>query len=89
MTQRLRRIPNLTHPDAPVGVTEDDSRELRKVGTPRTFDFKPKDHVELGKALDLIDFETGGKVSRDRLLFPQERRRAPGPGAPAVRRSEI
>ncbi len=85
VTQRLRRIPNLTHPDAPVGLTEDDSRELRKVGTPRTFDFKPKDHVELGKALDLIDFETGGKVSGHRLLLPQERRRPAGPGTPAVR----
>src|SRR4029077_13998323 len=35
----------------------------RKVGTPRAFDFQPRDHVALGKALDLIDFETGGKVS--------------------------
>ena len=69
MTQRLRRIPNLTHPDAPVGLTEDESRELRKVGTPRAFDFKPKDHVELGKALDLIDFETAGKVSGTGFYF--------------------
>ena len=69
MNQRLQRIPNLTHPDAPVGLTEDDSRELRKVGTPRAFDFKPKDHVELGKALDLIDFETGGKVSGTGFYF--------------------
>ena len=69
VTQRLRRIPNLTHPDAPVGLTEDESRELRKVGTPRAFDFKPKDHVELGKALDLIDFETAGKVSGTGFYF--------------------
>ncbi len=61
--QRLRRIPNLTHPDAPVGLTEDDSREVRKVGVPRVFDFPVKDHVELGKSLDLIDFETGSKVA--------------------------
>jgi seryl-tRNA synthetase len=69
VTQRLRRIPNLTHPDAPVGQTEDDSRELRKVGTPRVFDFKPSDHVALGKALDLIDFETAGKVSGTGFYF--------------------
>jgi seryl-tRNA synthetase len=69
MTQRVRRIPNLTHPDAPVGLTEDESRELRKVGTPRVFDFKPKDHVELGKALNLIDFETAGKVSGTGFYF--------------------
>jgi seryl-tRNA synthetase len=66
---RLRRIPNLTHPDAPVGRTEEDSREIRKSGTPRPFDFKPKDHVELGKALDLIDFETAGKVSGAGFYF--------------------
>jgi seryl-tRNA synthetase len=59
---RLRHIPNLTHPDAPVGQTEDDSRELRKVGTPRVFDFPVRDHVEIGKALDLIDFEAGSRV---------------------------
>ena len=69
MTQRLRRIPNLTHPDAPVGLTEDESREVRKVGTPRVFDFKARDHVELGKALDLIDFETAGKVSGTGFYF--------------------
>jgi seryl-tRNA synthetase len=67
--ERLKRIPNLTHPDAPVGLTEDASREIRKVGTPRTFEFTPKDHVELGKALDLIDFETGGKVSGTGFYF--------------------
>jgi seryl-tRNA synthetase len=69
LTQRLKRIPNLTHPDAPIGQTEDESRELRKVGAPRTFDFKPKDHVALGKDLDLIDFETGGKVSGTGFYF--------------------
>jgi seryl-tRNA synthetase len=66
---RLRRIPNLTHPDAPLGRTEDDSREIRKSGAPRQFDFKLKDHVELGKDLDLIDFETAGKVSGSGFYF--------------------
>ncbi len=69
LRQKLARIPNLTHPDAPVGRTEDDSRELRRVGTPRAFDFAPKDHVEIGKALDLIDFEAGGKVSGHGFYF--------------------
>jgi seryl-tRNA synthetase len=67
--QRLGRIPNMTHPDAPVGTTEDDSRELRKVGTPRTFDFTPRDHVAIGKALDLIDFESGAKVAGHGFYF--------------------
>jgi seryl-tRNA synthetase len=66
---RLGRVPNLTHPDAPVGLTENDSREVRKVGTPRAFDFTPKDHVEIGRALGLIDFESGGKVSGHGFYF--------------------
>jgi seryl-tRNA synthetase len=66
---RLGRIPNMTHPDAPVGASEDLSRELRKVGTPRAFDFPPRDHVALGKALDLIDFEAGGKVTGHGFYF--------------------
>lgn len=69
LKQKLGRIPNLTHPDAPIGRTEDESRELRKVGTPRAFDFTPRDHVEIGKALDLIDFEAGGKVSGQGFYF--------------------
>jgi seryl-tRNA synthetase len=69
LLRRLRRIPNLTHPDAPVGQKEEDSRELRKRGTPRTFDFTPRDHVELGKDLDLIDFETAGKVTGNGFYF--------------------
>jgi len=60
---KLARVPNMTHPDAPIGQTDEDNAEIRKVGTPRPFDFKPKDRVELGKSLDLIDFEAGAKVS--------------------------
>lgn len=66
--QRLARLPNMTHPDAPVG-EESASRELRRWGTPRAFDFTPKDHVELGRALGLIDFEGGGKVSGNGFYF--------------------
>jgi seryl-tRNA synthetase len=66
---RLARVPNLTHPDAPVGLSEDESRELRKVGSPRVFDFPARDHVEIGKAHDLIDFESGGKVSGHGFYF--------------------
>lgn len=65
----LGRIPNMTHPDTPVGATEGASRELRKVGTPRAFGFLPRDHVELGKARDLIDFESGAKVSGHGFYF--------------------
>ncbi len=65
----LGRVPNLTHPDAPIGATEDLSVEVRKVGTPRVFDFPVKDHVVLGKELDLIDFEAGGRVAGTGFYF--------------------
>jgi seryl-tRNA synthetase len=69
LRNRLGLLPNLTHPSAPIAPTEDGSLELRKVGTPRTFDFTPRDHVEIGKSLDLIDFEAGGKVSGTGFYF--------------------
>lgn len=65
----LRQLPNLTHPDVPVGNTDDDHRELRRVGTPRAFDFAPKDHVDLALALDLVDFDAGAKVAYQKFYF--------------------
>jgi len=67
--RRLGRIPNLTHPDAPIGATEADNRVIRTVGTPRTFTFPPKDHVTIGNELDLIDFDAGGKVAGHGFYF--------------------
>ena len=69
LKKSLARLPNMTHPDAPIGAAEDDSRELRKVGSPRAFDFTPRDHVEIGKSLGLIDFEAGGKVAGHGFYF--------------------
>jgi seryl-tRNA synthetase len=69
LKKALSTVPNLTHPDAPIGATEDESREIRRVGTPRAFDFKPLDHVELGKSLDLLDFEAGSKVAGHGFYF--------------------
>lgn len=65
----LSKLPNLTHPDAPIGATEESNKVLRTWGEPRRFDFQPKDHVEIGKALDLIDFEAGAKVSGQGFYF--------------------
>ena len=66
---RLRALPNLTHPDVPVGHTDDDHRELRKVGTPRQLGFQALDHVQLAEKLDLIDFEAGAKVAGQKFYF--------------------
>jgi seryl-tRNA synthetase len=69
VTRRLARVPNMTHPDAPIGRTEDANKVIKTWGEPRKFDFEPKDHVEIGKALDLIDFEAGAKVAGNGFYF--------------------
>jgi seryl-tRNA synthetase len=67
--EELSKIPNVTHPDVPVGVSEEDNRELRQVGNIPVFDFRPKNHVELGETLDLIDFEGGTRVSGQKFYY--------------------
>ncbi len=62
----LKTVPNMTHPEAPVG---DENRILRKWGEPRPFDFKPRDHVALAEALDLVDFEAGSRVAGQKFYF--------------------
>lgn len=64
----LAKIPNLVHPDAPVG-GEDDFVVLKTVGEPRKFDFEPLDHLDLGTKLGVIDMERGAKVSGSRFYF--------------------
>ncbi|MBI5609468.1 MAG: serine--tRNA ligase [Deltaproteobacteria bacterium] len=64
-----KELPNLTHPEVPIGNTDDDHRVLRKVGTPRTFDFQPQDHVVLAEKLNLVDFEAGAKVAGQKFYF--------------------
>ena len=62
----LLRIPNLPHESVPVGKDETENVEVRKVGTPRTFDFDIKDHVDLGAVLGL-DFEKAAELSGARF----------------------
>jgi seryl-tRNA synthetase len=66
MQALLLGLPNLPHPDVPVGADESANRELRRWGTPRRFDFAVKDHVDLGEKLGL-DFATGVKLSGARF----------------------
>ena len=65
----LLTIPNMSHPDAPVGTTAEDNKVLRRWGEPRKVDFPVKDHVALGEALDLIDFEAGARVAGQKFYF--------------------
>ena len=66
LDQWLTSIPNLPHESVPVGNDENDNVEVRKHGTPRSFDFEVKDHVDLGAPLGL-DFETGADLSGARF----------------------
>lgn len=64
----LLNVPNLPHNSVPVGQSEEDNIEVRKVGTPRIFDFEIKDHTDVGMPLGL-DFDTGIKLSGARFTF--------------------
>ena len=64
----LAELPNLVHPNSPVG-GEDDFRELRREGTPRVFDFEPLDHLQLGERLNLFDFEAGTRVTGQKFYY--------------------
>ncbi len=64
----LMGIPNLPHETVPAGVTEDDNEEIRVWGEPKKFDFEPKDHVDLGEGLGLVDFETASKITSSRFV---------------------
>ena len=65
----IRQIPNYAHPKAPVGKEDKDNTAIKYVGKPPVFNFKPLDHVQLGEKLDLIDFETGTKVSGPKFYY--------------------
>lgn len=62
-------IPNPPHESVPEGKNEEDNEVIKTVGNIPKFDFKPKDHLELGTLLDVIDMETGAKVSGARFYY--------------------
>lgn len=62
-------LPNLPHETVPIGTDEEDNLEVRKWGTPKTFDFEVKPHWEIAEALDILDFERGAKVSGSRFVY--------------------
>jgi len=62
-------LPNITHPSVPVGMSEEDNEVIRVWGEKPAFSFKPRDHIELGLALDLFDIERAAKTSGSRFYF--------------------
>jgi seryl-tRNA synthetase len=62
-------IPNMTHPDAPIGKDDSENVEIRRWGEIPRFGFEPKDHVELGESLGIIDFDAGAKTTGSKFYF--------------------
>lgn len=67
LDELLLSVPNLPHADVPAGKTEDDNVEVSLWGTPGSFDFTPRDHVEIGEMMGQLDSETGGKITGSRF----------------------
>jgi seryl-tRNA synthetase len=67
LQQILVGIPNIPHPSVPVGKSADDNEEVRRWGTPPTFDFAPKPHWEIGEQLGVLDLERAAKISGARF----------------------
>lgn len=62
-------VPNIISPDTPIGPDESGNQVVRQVGTPRVFEFEPKEHFELGKTLGVIDTEKAAAVSGARFAY--------------------
>ncbi len=71
MQTLLQGIPNLAHASVPVGKSEADNQEVRRVGTPRGFDFAIKDHVDVGEGLGQLNFDAAAKISGARFTLMQ------------------
>jgi seryl-tRNA synthetase len=67
LEELLLGVPNVPDHAVPEGASEDDNVEIAKWGEPGTFDFVPKDHVEIGEAIGQLDAETGGKITGSRF----------------------
>ncbi|MCL2025019.1 MAG: serine--tRNA ligase [Coriobacteriia bacterium] len=64
----LATAPNITHATVPVGTDEAANEEVRRNGTPRTFDFEPQAHWDLGPALGIVDFDRGVKLAKSKFV---------------------
>ena len=65
----LLELPNLAHPSVPLGKSSADNVEVRRWGSPRSFDFPVRDHTDIGEGLGMLDFATAAKLSGARFTF--------------------
>ncbi len=63
------KIPNITHPDSPIGKDDTENVEIKRWGGIPEFDFEVRDHVELGESLGIIDFDAGAKTTGSKFYF--------------------
>jgi len=68
LDELMMGIPNIPHPDVPQGADDSENAEIRRWGEPRSFDFTPKDHVELGAPNGWMDFEAATRVAGSRFV---------------------
>jgi seryl-tRNA synthetase len=69
LAQLLSTTPNVPHPSAPDGFTDEDAQEIKRVGEPSEFDFEPKDHVALGERLGVLDIDRAVRTSGSRFVY--------------------
>src|SRR5215212_1677368 len=69
LREELLKIPNMSHPDAPIGKDDSENVEIRRWGEIPEFGFDVRDHVELGESLGIIDFDAGAKVAGSKFYF--------------------
>src|ERR1051325_2870930 len=69
MRELLSTLPNIPHGSVPVGADESANTEVRRWGQPPEFDFEPKDHVDLGSALGILDLERATKIAAARFAI--------------------
>jgi seryl-tRNA synthetase len=69
MRDLLAGLPNIPADDVPIGADETANKEIRRWGEPREFDFEPKDHVDLGESLGILDLERATKIAGSRFAI--------------------
>lgn len=69
LREKMLNIPNVPNPLVPVGESDEDNVEIRRFGEPTVFDFEAKAHWDIGTDLDILDFETGAKITGARFTL--------------------
>jgi seryl-tRNA synthetase len=69
LARLLATTPNVPHPSAPDGFSDEDAQEIKRVGEPPIFDFEPKDHVALGELLGVLDIDRAVRTSGSRFVY--------------------